>query len=134
MICCDNCSVWQHNDCMGITEDADKLPDQYFCELCKPEDHRELLAAVKRGERPWEEVAQRREEAKRKKRKGGKKGKGARQSKGKESKVEEDGQTVVGGEEEKASIPPSVSPESNKRKHQADGGAEDESQVSYSPL
>lgn len=84
MICCDNCEVWQHNDCMLLPDDY--APPQYFCEQCKPEEHKELLAAVARGEKPWEEVARKREEAaeaeKAAKKKGGKKGRksGARAS------------------------------------------------------
>ena len=85
MICCDNCESWQHNDCMGLPDDY--APPQYFCEKCKPEDHKELLAAVARGEKPWEEVARKREAAaaeaeQASKKKGGKKGRksGARAS------------------------------------------------------
>jgi len=69
---------------MGIPEDNDLLPERYYCEQCKPEDHIELLAAMKRGEKPWEERQQKRREAeeekKRKKGKKGSKAKGARQS------------------------------------------------------
>ena len=77
MICCDNCEAWQHNDCMGLPDDY--APPQYFCEECKPEDHKELLAAVAKGEKPWEEVARKREAAAAEaeqtlKKKGGKKG------------------------------------------------------------
>lgn len=61
MICCDNCSAWQHNDCMGLPESY--APEKYFCEQCRPEDHKEIVAALKRGERPWEEAARRREAA-----------------------------------------------------------------------
>lgn len=85
MICCDKCEAWQHNDCMGLADDY--APAQYFCEQCKPEDHKELLAAIARGEKPWEEVARKREAAaaeaeKASKKKGGKKGRksGARAS------------------------------------------------------
>ncbi|KAL4804369.1 transcription factor S-II, central domain-containing protein [Aspergillus unguis] len=82
MICCDNCSAWQHNDCMGLTFAKGEVPEQYFCEQCKPEDHPVLLEKMARGEKPWVEVAERRRkeaedlrQAKRKKgKKGGKKG------------------------------------------------------------
>ncbi|KAJ0417830.1 transcription factor S-II, central domain-containing protein [Aspergillus carlsbadensis] len=85
MICCDNCSAWQHNDCMGLTFTKGEEPDQYFCEQCKPEDHKVLLEKMARGEKPWEEVAERRrkeaEEMKAQRRRKGKKGrKGGRQS------------------------------------------------------
>jgi len=73
MICCDRCSAWQHNDCMGLPEDY--APDKYFCEQCRPDDHRDLLDAIARGDKPWEEAARRREAAdKATKKKGGKKG------------------------------------------------------------
>lgn len=74
MICCDKCAAWQHNDCMGLPEDY--APDKYFCEQCKPSDHKKLVAAMKRGEKPWEEVARRREaaEAEKAAKKKGKKG------------------------------------------------------------
>ncbi|KAL2832698.1 transcription factor S-II, central domain-containing protein [Aspergillus pseudoustus] len=90
MICCDKCSAWQHNDCMGLTFAKGEEPDQYFCEQCKPEDHPILLERMARGEKPWEEVAERRrkeaEEMKAARRRKGKKGrKGGRQS---EVKVE----------------------------------------------
>jgi hypothetical protein len=52
MICCDECEAWQHNDCMGLADDY--APDKYFCEIHAPQDHKELLAAMARGERPWE--------------------------------------------------------------------------------
>ncbi|KAL2811488.1 transcription factor S-II, central domain-containing protein [Aspergillus granulosus] len=85
MICCDKCSAWQHNDCMGLTFAKGEEPDQYFCEQCKPEDHKVLLEKMARGEKPWEEVAERRrkeaEEMKAARRRKGKKGrKGGRQS------------------------------------------------------
>ncbi|CAO3643501.1 unnamed protein product [Mucor hiemalis] len=38
MVQCDNCEVWQHCRCMGL-EQPD-IPDQYFCEQCKPEHHK----------------------------------------------------------------------------------------------
>lgn len=36
---CDSCSVWQHGGCMGLLAEA-LLPDEYYCELCKPEFHK----------------------------------------------------------------------------------------------
>ena len=93
MICCDKCSAWQHNICMGLSDDDDLLPDSYFCEQCKPQDHKETLAAIARGEKPWEEREARHErdeeETKSKKRKGGKKGKGGRASEVKETQETE---------------------------------------------
>ena len=91
MICCDTCSAWQHNICMGVSDDEDEIPDNYWCEKCKPEDHRETLAAIERGENIWEERQarhkQEEEEERARKRKKGKKGKG-----GRASEVKEDGE------------------------------------------
>lgn len=53
MICCDNCDAWQHNVCLGLPSSAEWGEKPYFCEQCKPEDHKELLAAMARGEKPW---------------------------------------------------------------------------------
>ncbi|KAK4860781.1 hypothetical protein LT330_004512 [Penicillium expansum] len=77
MICCDQCSAWQHNDCMGLTFIKGQEPDQYYCEQCRPENHTSLLAKINAGEKPWEEVAEKRRqeaEEKKSKRKKGKKG------------------------------------------------------------
>lgn len=93
MIVCDRCDAWQHNECMELPDDDSLLPDEYFCEACKPEDHQKLLAKVARGEKPWEERAKIREreeeEKKSRKRKGGKKGKKGRVSDIKTEKSEE---------------------------------------------
>ncbi|KAK9386186.1 transcription factor S-II, central domain-containing protein [Lipomyces mesembrius] len=36
---CEECLCWQHPECtMGITDEAE-VPDQYFCERCRPELH-----------------------------------------------------------------------------------------------
>ncbi len=32
MIMCDRCEVWQHCDCMSVSDDIDK----YLCEECDP--------------------------------------------------------------------------------------------------
>ncbi|XP_014557977.1 hypothetical protein COCVIDRAFT_36601 [Bipolaris victoriae FI3] len=53
MICCDSCTAWQHNKCLGLPEGDFWEGKDYYCEQCKPEDHVELLAAMARGERPW---------------------------------------------------------------------------------
>ncbi|KAI5448814.1 Histone deacetylase complex subunit [Naganishia albida] len=41
MIQCDHCNVWQHGACVGIWGD-EEAPDEYFCELCKPNLHAPL--------------------------------------------------------------------------------------------
>ncbi|KAG8532837.1 uncharacterized protein KY384_002715 [Bacidia gigantensis] len=61
MICCENCEAWQHNECMEVSSKDDELPDQYYCEQCRPQDHKSLLAKIERGEKPWEERARARE-------------------------------------------------------------------------
>ncbi|ETN39583.1 uncharacterized protein HMPREF1541_05809 [Cyphellophora europaea CBS 101466] len=87
MVCCDNCDAWQHNDCMGLPEDYEA--DSYFCEECKPENHKPLVAAIKKGQRPWEEAAKRRaalieaeRSAKKKGKKGGRKSAAAEEAEG----------------------------------------------------
>lgn len=85
MICCDKCSAWQHNVCMGFPEDEDDLPDQYFCEKCKPQDHQQTVLALKRREKIWdirqaEHERQQEEEKQKKKGKKGRKSKGGRPS------------------------------------------------------
>jgi hypothetical protein len=79
MICCDKCSAWQHNDCMGLTFAKGEEPAEYFCEICRPENHKVLLDKISRGEKPWEEAAKKRqqeiEEKKASRRRKGKKGK-----------------------------------------------------------
>ncbi|KAG0180900.1 hypothetical protein DFQ28_001024 [Apophysomyces sp. BC1034] len=37
MVQCDKCEVWQHCDCVGLTEE--EIPDHYYCDLCQPENH-----------------------------------------------------------------------------------------------
>jgi hypothetical protein len=53
MICCDKCEAWQHNKCLNLPGSEYWEDKTYFCEQCKPEDHAELLAAMARGEKPW---------------------------------------------------------------------------------
>lgn len=35
---CDQCKAWQHGLCVGIRDTA-LAPENYFCEICKPENH-----------------------------------------------------------------------------------------------
>lgn len=73
-ISCETCFVWQHNVCVGVSSYEDEIPENYWCEECKPENHKELLDAIARGERLWE--ARRKaheEETERKKKRGGRK-------------------------------------------------------------
>ena len=78
---------------MEISENSEDLPELYYCEECKPEDHLELLAKVSRGEKPWKERDKERErledERKARRRKGGKKGKKGRASEVKPEKTQE---------------------------------------------
>jgi hypothetical protein len=81
-IACDKCGAWQHNVCMGMSVYGEDLPKEYFCEICKPEDHKELLGAISRGERIWDERrrAYEEEKANEKKKGKGKRGRGKRNS------------------------------------------------------
>ena len=81
-IACDKCTAWQHNVCVGKSIYDEDLTSEYFCEVCKPEDHKELLDGIARGEKPWEARRKVYEEESRKKKKGGPKrgAKGKRQS------------------------------------------------------
>lgn len=78
---CENCGAWQHNVCVGMSIFGEDLEDvTYYCEQCKPEEHKKLVAEMDRGERPWEERRRKYEEDKaeedeKKKKKGAKKGK-----------------------------------------------------------
>lgn len=76
-ISCEKCYVWQHNVCMAITTDEKELENlHYYCEQCKPQDHKETLAAIARGEEPWkqrQQIAGQHTQDAKKKKKGGKK-------------------------------------------------------------
>ncbi|KAL4780430.1 transcription factor S-II, central domain-containing protein [Aspergillus varians] len=110
MICCDVCSAWQHNDCMGLKFAKGEEPDEYFCEQCRPENHKALLERMARGEKPWEEVAEKRrreaEELRLSRRKKGKKG-GRR---GRPSESKPDGSTPTRATAPRASGTPSETP------------------------
>ncbi|RFU81025.1 hypothetical protein TARUN_1118 [Trichoderma arundinaceum] len=73
-ISCETCFVWQHNVCVGVSSYEDEIPDHYWCEECKPENHKELLDSIARGEKLWEVRRKaHEEEAERKKKRGGRK-------------------------------------------------------------
>lgn len=80
-IACDNCGVWQHNVCVGVSTYDDEVPKNYLCEQCDPEFHKDLLEALKHGKKLWEErrrafeKAQAEEEQEGPKKRGKKKGK-----------------------------------------------------------
>ncbi|BFZ56673.1 Transcription factor bye1 [Savitreella phatthalungensis] len=44
---CDKCQVWQHAPCVGLSDDA--IPEQYFCEQCRPDLHKKLLRRLLGG-------------------------------------------------------------------------------------
>ena len=44
---CDRCGIRQHRTCMGAENDAF---NEYYCQLCEPENRAELLAASRRGD------------------------------------------------------------------------------------
>lgn len=108
MVCCDNCDAWQHNDCMGLPEDYSE--DSYFCEECKPQNHKALLAAMKKGQKPWEQAAKRRAEriAAERAAKGKKGKKGGRKSAAAEE-VETPASTPAAGQKRKAEDSPAPS-------------------------
>ncbi|KAJ5273741.1 Zinc finger PHD-type [Penicillium angulare] len=126
MICCDNCSAWQHNDCMGLQFTKGEEPDQYYCEQCRPENHKALLEKIAKGEKPWEEVAERRRhEAEEKKLKRKKSKKGGKKSRPSEGKIEtgtpvRGGTSATPGPGPSPATAPSVSVEPEKNGHAAD--------------
>ncbi|KFA74340.1 hypothetical protein S40288_03714 [Stachybotrys chartarum IBT 40288] len=126
-ISCETCFAWQHNVCVGVSSYEDEIPENYWCEQCRPEDHKELLEGIAKGEKPWE--ARRKafeEETEKKKKKGGRKAKGKRTSDVKEE-ADKDGAAKA-----KASPTPEApkkdQPKQGKRKagedsHDTDGKA-----------
>lgn len=113
MIACENCEAWQHNLCMSVTEDEKELEAvTYYCERCKPEQHKELLAAIKKGEKPW--VAKKAQREQEKKKKKGKKGKGRRPS----ARTSE-----IGTGEEASPAPSSTKAETTGKRKHAENGA-----------
>ena len=126
-IACDQCGAWQHNICMGMSQYTEDLPKEYFCELCRPENHQELLEGIERGERPWETRRKLYEEEKAEKKK-----KGPKKGKKRTSDLKEDA-----SQKSKQSPPPAPEPKKEakglgaKRKN-GDGPSEKETKVSPS--
>ncbi|KAM0563781.1 hypothetical protein ACHAPJ_001514 [Fusarium lateritium] len=79
-IACETCGAWQHNVCVGVSSFDDEIPEHYWCEQCRPDDHKELLDGMAKGEKPWEARRKAHEEEAKKKKRGGRKGKGKRHS------------------------------------------------------
>jgi hypothetical protein len=88
---CETCFAWQHNVCVGVSSYEDEIPEHYWCEQCRPENHKELLDGIARGEQPWVERRKAHEEKKR--RKGGRKPKAKRVSDAKEDATDKDKET-----------------------------------------
>lgn len=53
MVMCETCKVWQHAHCMELAEED--IPEHYYCELCEPSHHVELLKCVLLLIHPWEQ-------------------------------------------------------------------------------
>ncbi|KAJ6135005.1 hypothetical protein N7512_000165 [Penicillium capsulatum] len=122
MICCDKCLAWQHNDCMGLTFPKGSEPDQYYCEQCRPENHKILLDKIAKGEKPWEELAERRRqeaEDKKSKRKKGKKPPRKSQSKTEAGTPARGATSATPGPGQSPTAAASVSAEPEKRDHAA---------------
>jgi len=118
MICCESCEAWQHNECMGVTTNAKELEKvKFYCEQCRPDQYRDLLAALERGEKPWEKR---------------KKGKARKSKSGRQSRVSE---IAPEGTEDAASSSPKPSSQTPvqdpgiKRKHDAVDGANGDAEV-----
>ncbi|KAK0461063.1 uncharacterized protein EV420DRAFT_1267381 [Desarmillaria tabescens] len=43
MVQCETCKVWQHGLCMGYESEDQLQNDDYYCELCRPDLHADLL-------------------------------------------------------------------------------------------
>jgi len=129
MVQCEGCKVWQHCECLELDEDELEEDKDYYCEVCKPENHEEFLAKVERGEKPWEMA--RRNKRKRKGRRStgkGKKGKATQAKKKGGKKVEPEPELEPEPEVEEASTQeaePGTKPEAEAQAEaQVDAGAE----------
>lgn len=88
---CEGCGVWQHNVCVGMSIFGEDLEDvTYYCEQCKPEDHKDLVEAIAKGEKPWEEKRRQYEEEKAAEEEDKKKKKGTKKGKKRQSELSQD--------------------------------------------
>ncbi|PHH84543.1 hypothetical protein CDD83_1785 [Cordyceps sp. RAO-2017] len=125
-ICCETCFVWQHNVCVGMSSFEDEIPENYWCEQCRPQDHKELLDGIAKGEKPWEarRKAHELEEAEKKKRRGGRRARGKRTSDPKEAKdAKEELEKDTTRSKSKASPTPDASAATPKDKDKKDVAA-----------
>jgi len=103
---------------MGVTTDEQELENvKFYCEQCRPEQYTELLAAMARGEKPWEKK---------------KKGKARKSKGGRQSRVGEIAPEGTEGPASSSPKPASQTPArdtSNKRKHDAVGGTNGDAEV-----
>ncbi|KAI6300506.1 hypothetical protein MCOR33_003780 [Pyricularia grisea] len=114
-IACETCDAWQHNVCMGLSIFEEDLASKYFCEQCRPADHKELLDGIARGEEPWvdrrrvyeEEKAREAEEASKKPKKG-KKAKAAAAAAAAAARRASEAPKEPAAKEERAATPASV--------------------------
>ncbi|KAF8513143.1 hypothetical protein BU17DRAFT_95635 [Hysterangium stoloniferum] len=49
MVMCETCKVWQHGVCVNLAEDMSE--QDYYCELCRPDLHVDLLKSLKKRAR-----------------------------------------------------------------------------------
>lgn len=98
---------------MGLSFRKGEEPEQYFCERCKPENHKVLLEKIASGEKPWEVAAEQRQRLAKEKKPGRrKKGKrGSARGRSSETKSE--------GKKETPSVADASSPPSTTEKNGA---------------
>ncbi|CDO94914.1 unnamed protein product [Kluyveromyces dobzhanskii CBS 2104] len=63
---CEECHVWQHGYCVGISEE--ETPDKYWCEQCKPELHSLYTTDLSEKRSIYKPIQQRRRKNRRSKR------------------------------------------------------------------
>ncbi len=127
---------------MGVTTDPALLDSlNYWCEQCKPENHKELLDGIAQGRKPWEERRRAYEQAEleAQKAKKTKKGKAKRAS-------DQVAEVVQNGKPTQPETPADVKKDKEKEKNEAlgrtgstkrkakDDPTEEPAKVCYAPL